>query len=72
MTSTNLFFVRHGESLNNCLYKIIFDKFGRDISDHQFLIEEGKLRQADCELSKRGSEQAERLGELHNCDIPAY
>lgn len=62
MKITNIFFIRHGESFNNCIYKVIFDKFGHDISDERFLIEEGKLRQTDCDLSPRGYEQAEKLG----------
>lgn len=61
MKSTNIFFIRHAESFNNCLYEQVWAKLGRDISDEVLLAEEAKIRQADCGVSTRGMQQLEQL-----------
>jgi broad specificity phosphatase PhoE len=64
MKTTNLFFIRHAESFNNCLYEQVWAKLGRDISDEVLLAEEAKIRQADCGVSDRGMQQLEKLQEF--------
>jgi hypothetical protein len=59
---TNIFFIRHGESFNNCVYNLVYENLGKDITDEEFLAEEGKLRQVDPDLSPRGYQQSEMLG----------
>lgn len=62
--TSNVFFVRHAESFNNCIFESIYSKYGKNISEEKLLEEEGKLRQPDCDLSERGKLQAKKLGEF--------
>jgi broad specificity phosphatase PhoE len=56
--------VRHAESKNNCIFDIITSQFGGNVSQETLAEETFKLREADCTISERGSQQAEVLG-LH-------
>jgi broad specificity phosphatase PhoE len=59
---TDVFFIRHAESNNNCLYDIIREKFG-DLPANRFEEELEKLHDPDCGISPRGQQQAHQLCE---------
>ena len=59
---TELVFIRHGESFNNCIYEQVRQRFGHTLSDEDFEKEIDKLHDPDCGLSPKGTKQAEALG----------
>jgi broad specificity phosphatase PhoE len=59
---TNLVFIRHGESNNNCIYEQVRQTFGETLTAEEFEKEFDKLHDPDCGLSPKGTRQVEALG----------
>lgn len=60
---TDVFFIRHGESTNNCLNEMVRARFGDDITSQRLEEEVERLRSPDSLLSPRGLRQAMLLQE---------
>lgn len=61
--STEIVFIRHGESFNNCIYETVRQRFGETLTHEEFENEINKLHDPDCGLSPKGLRQAQALGE---------
>lgn len=64
LRKTELIFVRHAQSFNNCIYSEVRRQHGLDVSEEFLMQEERKLYQADSDLSQLGYQQAAALGEF--------
>jgi broad specificity phosphatase PhoE len=64
---SNIIFVRHAQSSNNCIYETVREKFGDSLSAQQYEDELNKLHNPDPELSLRGCNQANLLGSYLQC-----
>jgi broad specificity phosphatase PhoE len=65
---TEVIFIRHAESFNNCCYDEVRKIHGNDISEDFLEGEAAKIRHPDCGLSERGHKQAANLKEYFSAN----